>query len=498
MVRVRIAPSPTGFLHVGTARTALYNFLFAKNQGGKFIIRVEDTDKERSTIESEKDILDGLEMLGFVADESPRNPGAYGPYRQSERTEIYKKYLYELLEAGHAYYCFCTSEELDAGRKVAEEQKVPFRYSGKCRNCSLEESKKRIENGEKYVIRMKVPDQREVRFHDEVKGDMKQDMKDVSGDMVIAKDLETPLYNFCVVIDDHLMEITHVIRGEDHLTNTFKQLLVYEVFGWDIPKFVHLPLILNPDRTKLSKRKTKASVVDYLNDGYLKEALLNFIVLIGWNDGTTQEIFSIEELISKFTLDRVQKSGGIWDFQRLDWFNSQYIRAMSDETLAEMALPYLEEAGHIQRELVSEEFVCHSLITQEKFTLIDIAQMVHYEKERITQVKELGAYLDFYFVETLEYAPELLVGKSDVATVRVVLEKLLELFEKTEDFSEEALKTLLIAKIAEWNLKNGEVLWPLRVALTGRDKSPGAFEVASVLGKVKVIYRLEEALKKVR
>lgn len=334
-VIVRLPPSPTGLFHIGTARTVLYNYLFAKKHGGKIVMRLEDTDKERSKKEFEENILAGIKKLGMSWDGEV--------IRQSERTSIYTKYLHELLDTGHAYFCFASSEELDMLRKEADAQKKPFRYPNIWRNKTKEEVQAKLDAGEKYVIRFKIPEHRgDISFDDSVRGNITISANELD-DFVIAKNFETPLYNFCVVVDDHEMNISHVIRGEDHIPNTPKQIVLYEAFGWNIPIFAHIPLILNADKSKLSKRKNDVSVDNYLADGYLPEALINFLALLGWNTSDEQEIFSMEELIKKFSLERVHKNGAIFDLNKLLFLNGYYIRQKTPEEFAKTVEKYWEE-----------------------------------------------------------------------------------------------------------------------------------------------------------
>ncbi|MBU0727501.1 glutamate--tRNA ligase, partial [Patescibacteria group bacterium] len=332
-VRVRIPPSPTGLLHIGTVRTALYNYLFAKHESGKMIFRIEDTDKERSKKEYEEDIINGLVKLGIAGDEGVHIPGDKG-YRQSERTDVYTADLKKLLDENKAYYCFCSKERLEEMREKQRENKLPPRYDGCCKNLDPAEAKKRVEAGEQAVIRLRVPENEDLSFHDLVRGETCIECKELD-DFVIARAIDDPLYHLTVVVDDHDMGITHVIRGEDHISNTPKQILIFKALDYDIPQFAHLPLILNEDKSKLSKRKNKVSVDDYLNDGYLPEALLNFLALLGWNPGTEQEILSMDELIEKFTLDRVHKGGAVFDLKKLDWINGEYIKREIAENIDE-------------------------------------------------------------------------------------------------------------------------------------------------------------------
>lgn len=481
--RVRNCPSPTGLLHIGTVRTALYNYLFAKKNGGVLVFRSEDTDRERSTKEYEENIISGLSKLGLLGEEGVNLGGKFGPYRQSERAEIYKEYLEKILESGHAYYCFCTKEELDKERAEQEAQKLPPRYSGKCRNFSKEEVVNRLAKGEKAVIRLKVPENREIVFQDLIRGENRTNSKELA-DFVIAKNLEEALYNFTVVVDDYLMQITHVIRGEDHIPNTPKQILLYEAFGWNPPEFAHLPLILNADKTKLSKRKNKTSVDDYLAEGYLPEALINFLALLGWNTSDEKEIFSLEELVEAFSLERVHKGGAIFDLEKLNWLNGYYLRNLSLENLIEKITPYLEKAGL-------------------KSTKADLEKFVPLIHERIKLLSEAPDLLRFLLVDELEYEPELFLHekmKVDLAMAKLALEKSLPELEKIDekDWHQAKLEEVLIALIQSLNLKNGQILWPIRVALTGEKFSPGVFEVAEVLGKEKSLERIQKGLEKLK
>lgn len=474
-IRVRNCPSPTGLLHIGTVRTALYNYLFAKKNKGTLVFRSEDTDQVRSTKEYEENIISGLSRLGLIGDEGVHLKGYFGPYRQSERAEIYKKYLEKILESGHAYYCFCTKEELEQEREEQQKKKLPPRYSGKCRHLNLTESKARVANGEKAVIRLKVPENQEIIFHDLVRGENKTNSKELA-DFVIGKSLEQALYNFTVVVDDYLMQITHVIRGEDHIPNTPKQILIYEAFDWKIPQFAHLPLILNQDKTKLSKRKNKVSIDDYLAEGYLPEALINFLALLGWNTADEKEIFSLDELIEAFSLERVHKGGAVFDLEKLNWLNGYYLRNLSLEELIEKITPYLENSG---------------LKSAQK----DLKRYVPLIHERIKLLSEAPDLLRFMLVEKLNYEAELFLHKKmkvDLEMAKMALEKSLPVLEKIEktDWNQANLEEVLIALVQKLNLKNGQILWPLRVALTGEKFSPGVFEVADVLGKERSLERI--------
>lgn len=473
---VRNCPSPTGSLHLGTVRTALYNYLYAKQQGGTMLFRSEDTDRERSTKEYEQNIIEGLLALGLL-DPETLNADNTPQIKQSERTEMYRKKLEELLANGHAYYCFCTREELDKERETQIKNKLPPKYSGRCRPLSLQESKERITKGEKAVIRLKVPEQKTLSFQDLIRGTLSIESKELA-DFVIAKDLDTPLYNFVVVIDDHDMNITHVLRGEDHISNTPKQLLVYEACGWNPPVFAHLPLILNQDKSKLSKRKNKVSMADYLQEGFLPEAMINFLALLGWNTSDEQEIFSLEELVEKFSLERVHKGGAIFDMTRLEWINSRYIRQLSPEELTKKVTPYFKEIPK------------------------DLQKYVVLIQQKMKKLSEAPELLSFFFKETLEYDPSLFIHEKMKVTKEIAkkaLEVSLSLFESidTSQWTEETLKEQCLQKVQELGWKNGQLLWPIRVALTGEQFSPGAFEVAAVLGKETSMQRVKRGLQKI-
>lgn len=479
MIRVRNCPSPTGLLHIGTVRTALYNYLFAKKNGGTLVFRSEDTDQERSTKEYEDNVISGLTAMGLIGDEGVHSGGDLGPYRQSERKAIYREYLEKLLEKNTAYYCFCTKEELDMEREEQQKQKLPPRYSGKCRDISKEEAEQRVANGEKAVIRLRVSENEEIVFQDLIRGENKTNSKELA-DFVIAKNLDQALYNFTVVVDDHLMQITHVIRGEDHIPNTPKQILMYEAFGWDIPQFAHLPLILNQDKSKLSKRKNKVSVDDFLAEGYLPEALINFLVLLGWNTSDEKEIFSMDELLEHFSLERVHKGGAVFDIEKLNWMNGIYLRNLELEVLIEKMAPYLEKAG----------------LDTDQEKLKKYVPLVH---ERIKLLSEAPDLLRFMLVDELEYDAELFLHqkmKVDLEGAKMAIEKSLPVLEaiSEEEWGQAKLESVLIALVHDLGLKNGQILWPLRVALTGEKFSPGVFEVGDVLGRERSLARIKYGL----
>jgi glutamyl-tRNA synthetase len=495
-VRVRIAPSPTGFLHIGLARTALFNYLFAKQNEGNFILRIEDTDVERSDAVYEKDILENLKWLGLEWTEGPDIGGNFGPYRQSERGKIYKKYLEKLVSDNRAYYCFCSEEELEAQRQYQMSISEPPRYSGKCADLSKETVKKYLAEGKSSVIRFRVP-AKKVVFDDLIRGKLEFDAG-LIGDIVIAKSLDLPLYNFAVVVDDYEMKISHIIRGEEHISNTPKQILLQEALGFSRPLYSHLPLILGSDRTKLSKRHGAAAVRDYRKEGYLPESLINFMAFLGWNPGDEREIYSLPSLVKEFTLDKVQKGGAVFNIKKLDFLNGFYIRQKSADKLTDLCLPYLEEAGFNVEDYDKEQ----------------IKKIVAIYQERLKKLSEIAELADFFFKEKLEYDKALLKWKDmEEREVKDALDKLEKILSKikTEDWKKENLENTLMpevdeskdssspfanARVAEKIGDRGRFLWPLRVALTGKEASAGPFEIAEILGKEKTLQRIKEAKEK--
>jgi glutamyl-tRNA synthetase len=480
-VRVRLAPSPTGYLHIGTARTALFNYLFAKKNEGDFILRIEDTDIERSRPEFEKDILEGLRWLGVNWDEGPDIETKFGPYRQGQRKAIYKKYLEKLLEENKAYYCFCTEEELEAIRQEQMSRGGAPKYNGECANLSKEEIKKKLESGKKSVIRFRTASKK-LAFEDMIRGKVEFDTS-LFGDFVIAKSLDEPLYNFAVIIDDYLMEISHVIRGEDHISNTPKQILIQETLEFPMIKYAHMPLILGPDKSKLSKRHGAVSLLEYRNQGYLPEAMVNFMAFLGWNPDNEREIFSLEDLIKYFDIEKVQKGGAIFNIQRLDYLNGFYIRKKPIEELTELCLPYLTEAGLISDQTANKE---------------KIKQVISLYQERLKKLSEITEFTSFFFEDKLEYDKDLLKWKSmefgDILSSLDISEKLLS---EIKEFTKENLEKFLMEKAEEMGDRGG-LLWPLRVALTGKKASAGPFDVAFVLGKERSIKRIKEAKEKIK
>lgn len=473
-VRTRIAPSPTGPLHTGTARTTLFNYLFTKKQSGEFIARIEDTDIERSDPKYEAEILESLEWLGIAADESPIRGGPHGPYRQSERLASYPPYLERLLANGQAYYCPHSEEELEAERKRLWAAGRPPLHQ-----CEYRGSKK----SERGIIRFTTPAGRRLAFDDIIRGAISFE-SDLIGDFSIAKDLKTPLYNLAVVIDDYEMKISHVIRGEDHIPNTPKQMLIAEALRIPSPAYAHLPLILGPDRAKLSKRHGATAIGELRDQGYLPEAVVNFMALLGWNPGGDSEIFSMAELIRNFDLAKVQKSGAIFNLEKLDWMNGEYIRNKSPAELTTLAVPYLSD------------FLQFS-IPNDQFSSEYIEKVITLEQPRLKKLSEIGERVDYFFREP-EYDRELLhwkiMSEGEVAESLRRSQAIVESIPNS-DFAGEKNEMLFLAEIGE--NEKGKTLWPLRVALTGKKASPGPFDIMAILGKDKTIARLAQAMAKI-
>lgn len=461
-IRVRIAPSPTGNLHVGTARAALFNELFARNHGGAFVIRIEDTDAERSKVEYEQTIMEGFSWLGITWDEGPDVGGPYAPYRQSERKEHHTKALEKLLADGHAYRCYCAPKEKSGGEV----------HTCKCPDISEHDSTTR------FVIRLKVEPQ-EISFTDDIRGEVTVHTNSFGGDFVIARSIDDPLFHLAVVVDDADMKITHVIRGEDHLHNTIKHILIQRACGYTQPQYAHLPLLLDEQRRKLSKRAGETNLLAYRDMGYLPEAMLNYLALLGWGAKDNQEIFSHEELIDAFSLATVQKGGAIFSLQKLQSINKHYIRQLSPEELLTRTMPYLTQAGI---NTSNEAHIMAALTT---------------EQERVATLSELpGAIAFFLPTWNATYEPQMLVWKkSTPERTKELLELLRDKLEAIpgDQYTPDFLQDLLMAWIDEKDLGRGDTLWPLRIALTGQEKSPGPFEVAAVLGKDVTLERIDIA-----
>jgi nondiscriminating glutamyl-tRNA synthetase len=492
-IRVRIAPSPTGPLHLGTARTALFNFLFARHTGGTFIFRLEDTDQARSTEAFELDILNGLHWLGIRWDEGPAvgdepERGDYGPYRQMARMAHYTEAATRLLAEDKAYYCYCSPEELDAERKRQEAARQASRYNGRCAALTPAERAAFEAEGRKPVLRFRIPASRVIAFDDIVRGHVEIDANALGGDFVILRSDGTPLYHFTVAVDDAAMKISHVIRGEDHLSNTPKHILLFEAMGAEIPQFAHLPLILNPDRTKMSKRKTQTAVDAYKAEGFIPEGFVNYLALLGWSTGTEEEILSQDELIEKFDLSKVNSSGAVFDRERLEWLNGQWIRRLSPDDLIERLRPFMQvelAAGRIEW-LPSEA---------EMRALLPVVQ------ERLPRLSAVGELIGFLFVNDVNPDPTLIVPKRwDLATTSVGLAAAREIIGETGKtvWTAHEIEEPLRRLVEDRGWKAGDLFMAIRVAVTGRTATPPLFDTMVALGYERTLARLDRAIGKLR
>lgn len=475
-IRVRIAPSPSGNLHIGTARTALFNYLFAKKEGGKFILRIEDTDAERTKQEYIDNIFDSLKALGLNWDEGPDVGGEYGPYTQSERFDIYPKYAQILLDKGYAYECWCTNEELEQEKEEAVKNHKAYVYSRKCLNITPEQREQYIKEGRKPSIRFKV-EHKELIFNDMVKGELKFDTS-LIGDFVIMKSNGTPTYNFAVVIDDMLMKISHIIRGEDHISNTPKQILIYEALGAKVPEFGHLGMILAPDRSKLSKRHGATAVSDFVKEGYLTDALINFVALLGWAPSDSVEIKTVDEIAKDFRINEISSSNSIFEYDKLNWMNGQYIKKMDISKLTDMIIPFLSDYD------LSE-------LSREK-----LEKMVEITREPLTTLKDIQKDVPYFFGEDvpLDEVKELLTTELS----KNVLNKFMELAQKWDFTNEQELHDDL-QKLrddfkASFGYKPKETMWAIRAAVTGRTRGADMVGILTILGKDKVLRRIKNAM----
>ena len=485
-IRVRIAPSPSGNLHVGTARTALFNYLFAKKNNGKFVLRIEDTDAERTSQAYVDNIFDSLKALGLNWDEGPDVGGEYGPYTQSERFDIYPKYIQELLDKGFAYECFCTPEELEAEKEQATANKQAYVYSKKCENLTEEEKAKLRAEGRKPAIRFNIAKAQKafhetsmLEFDDLVKGNLHQDT-DLIGDFVIMKSNGAPTYNYAVVIDDMLMKISHIIRGEDHISNTFKQILIYEALGAEVPKFGHLGMILAPDRSKLSKRHGATAVSEFVEKGYLTEALINFVALLGWSPSDANEIKSLEEIAADFRIHEVSSSNSIFEYDKLNWMNGQYIKKMDIKKLTEMVKPFL--AKYDLSEL-SEE---------------NLEKVVAATREPITILSDLTNDVSYFFGKDIEFEEGVKEANIDTEQAQVILKEFASRIDSIDFDNDEKLHEQMAdfrTFFKEQGIKPKVTMWTIRAALTGRTHGADMGVVLEVLGKDKVKYRIEKAIK---
>ncbi len=476
-VRTRFAPSPTGFMHLGGLRTALYNYLYARRSGGQFILRIEDTDQERFVPGATEVIYDTLKGCGLTWDEGPDVGGPCGPYIQSERKDLYLPYAQQLVESGHAYYCFCSKEEIDERRAAVEAAGGTWKYDKHCLHLSREEVQEKLAAGIPWTIRMNAPTEGETSYHDTVFGDMTFPNAEAMDDMVLIKQDGMPTYNFANVIDDHLMGITHVMRGMEYLSSTPRYNFLYEAFGWEVPTYVHLTTVMRDAQHKLSKRDGDAYYSDFVDKGYLPEALLNYLALVGWNPGDEREFFTLPELVEAFDIHRLNKSPGIFDVQKLTWFNAEYIRRMDPEKYLEAAAPWFDR-----------------VLAGKGIDYARLAELTQSRTEVFNQLPDMVAFLaelpdydlELYTHKKMKTNPE--VALSSLKLVRPVLEGL-------TDWSEASLHDAVMAAIQEAGLKNGAVLWPLRIAIAGVANTPGgAFEIAALLGREETLRRLDIGL----
>ncbi|PIQ67791.1 glutamate--tRNA ligase [Candidatus Uhrbacteria bacterium CG_4_9_14_3_um_filter_41_35] len=479
--RTRIAPSPTGYVHIGTLRTALYNYFLAKQTGGKYIIRIEDTDRERLVEGSVENLLETMKFLGLEHDEGPvidkdgviEEIGEYGPYTQSARLHIYADYVNQLISQGNAYHCFCSKERLTTMREEQQATKQSPKYDRTCLRLSENEVQAKLSTGENSVVRLKIPEG-ETIFEDAVRGLIKINNSEVD-DQVILKADGFPTYHLAVVVDDHLMKITHILRGEEWISSTPKHVLLYKMFGWEAPVFAHLPLLLNPDKSKLSKRQGDVAVEDYLKRGYLPKALINFVSLLGFNPKGDQELYEIEEFTELFDLSKVNKSGAVLNMEKLDWMNNHYLKALSRDELKEVARPFVQ--ANVDNELVLNAIMI--------------------ERERVSRLDELQEKIGYYLEEPAYDGAILIWKKADAGDAKAQLEGMLKLLQGVEDdalSSIEQIETLIKNYIEANGLSNGNVLWPLRTALSGREKSSSPFELIWALGKTQSLNRIEKGI----
>lgn len=481
MVRVRFAPSPTGYLHIGGLRTALYDYLFAKKNNGKYILRIEDTDRGRFVEGSIENLIESLEWAGvkhdegvFIEEGKIVEKGEYGPYIQSKRLEIYKEYTDKLLLEGKAYYCFCSKERLEEIKEKQKAEKTMLGYDGHCRNLTKEEVENKIANGEEYVIRLKLLENTDINFVDLVRGDITVNTKDLD-DQVLMKSDGFPTYHLAAVVDDYLMKITHIVRGEEWLPSAPKHAYLFNALGLEAPTFVHLPTVLNKEKKKLSKRQGDVAVEDFKEKGYLPEGLVNYLALIGWSPENNQEFFTMEELTEEFSFERVSKTGGIFDKDKLNWVNAHYIRNLTDEELLPLIIPYLKETNRIN-ENTTEEW------------LLALTSVI---KDRITTLKEAPEVLNIFLKDEFEFESEEVKSELKESKILEILKVFKSKLEELQKVDQEFSKTILKTIQKETGIKGKELFMPSRIALTGKKQGPDLDKVILVLGKENILKRIE-------
>jgi len=479
-IRVRFAPSPTGFLHVGGLRTALYNFLFARKMDGVFVLRIEDTDRTRYVDNAVDNLIETLHWAGLDYDEGPRRGGPFGPYVQSERLEIYRKQVDVLLGTGHTYRCFCSPERIDEVRKQKAKAGLQPKYDRLCLGLSAEENERNLQSGMPYVVRMKVPDATVVQFHDVIRGKV-EFSSELLDDQVLMKSDGYPTYHLANVVDDHLMKISHVIRGEEWLSSTPKHVLLYKFFGWELPVFAHLPLLLNPDRSKLSKRQGDVAVEDFRSKGYLKESLLNFVALLGWNPGTEKEFFNLSELIAAFSLEGVNKAGAIFNIDKLNWLNFEHLRKTSDAEVLRM----------LKEELARSKY---KDIPLDDAYLLDVMRAM---RERVTFVKDFLEKSPYFFEPPTAYDP-VVMKKHWHEDTPGHLRQLAEEFSKLEHPSKEDFEAALHRTAEALHLNNARLIHPVRLAVSGVAGGPGLYDILVILGKDESITRILNAIENIK
>ena len=484
----RFAPSPTGYLHIGSLRTVLFNYLYTKQQDGKFMLRIEDTDRTRLVEGSAENLQEVLASVGLIPDEWPNNPWEKGPYFQSERLEIYQNYIQKLLVSWHAYYCFCSSERLESLRAEQQELGLPTKYDKKCRYLTPEEVQANLDAWLPYTIRLAVPEGREISFTDTIRGKISVPSKDVD-DQVLIKTDGFPTYHFAVVVDDYLMWVTDIIRGDEWIPSTPKHVLLYEAFGWDMPRYSHVPPLIWNDKKKLSKRTGDVSVEVFLEKWYIPEAILNYIALLGWNPKTTEEIFSLSELISRFKLEDVHRAGAVFDIERLDWFNSRYILSYSIETLEGKLKTYLRRYNPKLLETLS------------RFPEAYNRKILSELQTRLKRFSEYEELTYFFYHEKESFDTQIFLNpKMKISSLSEAQESLEFAYDILKDESYdiediESIKNIFISKIQKAEKRNGQVLWPVRVALSWEQFSPWALELISIFWREKSMEKIQKSLK---
>ncbi len=475
-VRVRFAPSPTGYLHVGGLRTALYNFLFARQQNGAFVLRIEDTDQSRKVEGAAENLMAMLRWAGIEYDEGPDKEGLAGPYVQSSRLDIYREHVAQLLDKGKAYHCFCTPERLKEVRDRQAAAKGSLNYDRQCRGLSAEASAARVRSGEAHVVRMKVPVEGETTFSDAIRGEITI-AHEIVDDQVILKSDGFPTYHLAVVVDDHLMGITHVVRGEEWLPSTPKHVLLYKAFGWDLPVFAHLPLLLNSDRSKLSKRQGDVSVEAYRDQGYLPDALVNFVALLGWNPGDDREVFTMKELISEFSLERVGKAGAIFNLEKLAWLNAQHLRSRTDQEICDM-LRHAAASGPVDLSSFSDAY---------------LLKIIPSMRERMTFPKDVLEKSPYFFRPPEHYDPEIVTKRWKQETP-ARMERLRDAFAALSTPAKEDFERTLEQNADAQGIKKADLIHPLRLAISGMGTGPGVYDIVDILGKEETLRRITRAI----